>query len=1086
MKTMDFVVRPVTGATRRGTVDAGAATSVIDVSAGEEVSLNIRQFELKTYDKVGSDLHVTLADGRVIVLKGYFAEDEGAVARLFISADGYLSEVTLLEGADGVLYAQYGPTEVWGKWSPHEDLVFLGGDEILAPASDDDNVSMLGAGLLLGGGGLGAASGLGALAAGTVAAGALLGGGGGDGPLPGPQPVPAQPEGPVQQVPSGPRLPTVNERDPIVLGGGDSPSIGISGTADPRAEVEVTIGDKVIVTRPDQDGNWQVVFEGDNFPQDGTYPVEVEVTQPGGEQIDLSGPSVTIDTTPPDLTFTDGTVSTGHVVNGDDQRDGVDISGTSEAGARIAVVIGTVTHGLTANDQGQWTVRFTPDELPEGDYTREVTVTATDAYNNSASFRDTVRVDTIPDPIVIQSWLVAGDGIVNRDEAAGDLVVTGTSTPGNMLTLALFNGTDTITRTVPVQGDGTWRVTYPAGSAGSGEHEATLTATTSDAVGNIGRATAAIQVDTLHHLTIDPAPLGMGNVINADAADDGVVLRGTTQRNSQIEVRFGSITRQATVADDGTWSVRFAGSDFARDEYDATFNVTARDAAGNVDTASRTVRVDTVVDVTIDEGIGRNGLINDAERRAGVRITGTTDPGAEVWVQVGDVRKQADVDGAGLWRVRFETADLPEGQGDLAVTATATDAARNSNTANRTVLLDTEVRDFNWTSTGVAADGVINGDDADDGLFVTGQVEPGSRVMVTLDGVEHEARVLGDGRWSVRFAPSEIRTGEYVTELRAVATDSAHNTDEIRQSVRVDTRLNLLELSGPVTGDNTINLDEAKAGFAVTGQVEALAGVTERSTVQVEFQGQFYQATVDAAGNWRAFIPGEVVPQGNHTLDMVVHARDAAGNIGRLTQVLTVDTDVPTNPIVASYTRDAAGIRSVSIEMTGDQITLTEIEADGDLTPVANVATPIAPLGESLHSFGMIASDGSFVGDHLPDGSNLLITATDTAGNASGTFLAFDALNTSVIDLAGPVATGARIDAIDLSFAEDSTLTLTEAQILALSPDQRSLTIHGGSDDSLTLAGAMRDGTEIVEGRNYAVYSLGEARVIVDEDVRIF
>jgi large repetitive protein len=172
--------------------------------------------------------------------------------------------------------------------------------------------------------------------------------------------------------------------------------------------------------------------------------------------------------------------------------------------------------------------------------------------------------------------------------------------------------------------------------------------------------------------------------------------------------------------------------------------------------------------------------------------------------------------------------------------------------------------------------------------------------------------------------------------------------------------------------------------------------------------------------------------------------------------------------------------------MTGDQITLTEIEADGDLSPVDNVATPIAPLGETLHSFGMITEAGGFVGGHLPDGSNLLITATDTAGNASGTFLAFDALNTSVIDLAGPVAAGARIDAIDLSFAEDSTLTLTEAQILALSPDQRSLTIHGGSDDSLTLAGAMRDGTEVVEGRNYAVYSLGEARVIVDEDVRIF
>jgi len=44
MKTMDFVVRPVTGATRRGVVEDGVAVSVIEVSAGEEISLNLRQF----------------------------------------------------------------------------------------------------------------------------------------------------------------------------------------------------------------------------------------------------------------------------------------------------------------------------------------------------------------------------------------------------------------------------------------------------------------------------------------------------------------------------------------------------------------------------------------------------------------------------------------------------------------------------------------------------------------------------------------------------------------------------------------------------------------------------------------------------------------------------------------------------------------------------------------------------------------------------------------------------------------------------------------------------------------------------------
>jgi hypothetical protein len=1082
MKAMDFVVRPVMGATRRGVVEGGAAASVIEVSAGEEISLNIRQFELTGYARVGSDLQITLADGRIVTLKGYY-EGGAPVARLFISADGYLSEVTLVEGSGGVLYAQYGPTEVWGKWSPHEDLIFLDDDAVTAPLvaangdgdSDNDTVSMLGAGLLLGGGGLGAAGGLAALAAGSVLAGGIGGGSGGSdggtgGGGTGGEPVPGG-------TGSGVRLPTVNEKDPIMVGGGDSPSIVITGTADPDAVVEVTIGNVTQEVKPDENGNWEVVFEGDTFPEDGTYPVVVVVTQPDGSTIDLSGPSVTIDTTPPVVTFTEGTDSVGHIINAEDHSDGIRIAGTSEAGARIEVTVGGVTKTDVTDADGRWKVDFTPTEVPGGEVMRDVSVTATDGYNNSATFTDQLRIDTIPDPIVINSGLIGGNGVVNALEAAGVVSVTGTSTPGNTLTLVYQDGVQTITRTVPVLGDGTWRVDYLPGELRGGEYDVTLTATTSDAAGNIGRASGGFRVDTVHFLQIDPAPLGENNLLNAASVDGGITLRGTTQPGSVVEVRFGNIVRQIT-STDGTWAIPFQSGDFARGEYNATFSVTARDAAGNINTATRTVAVDTDVAVTLDGGIGNNGLINGAARDQGVTLTGTTDSAQNmVMVQVGDVQRAATVDGFGNWQVRFNAADLPQGQGSLGVVVTATDAARNSASARSSVQYDTVVQDFAYTSTGVASDGIINGAEASaaQGVFVTGQVEPGSRVVVTLDGVSRDANVLSNGAWSVRFDPSMIRSGEYMTTLTAVATDRANNSEQISQSVRVDTRLNLLEIAGPVAGDNMINLDESKSGFEVTGRVEQGLTAAERSTVRVEFDGRFYDATVDGAGNWRVFIPGENIRAGFYDAVLIVRASDAAGNTGSLTQVLTIDTDVPTNPIVSSYTRDVTGIRSISIEMMADQVTLTEVASDGTLSPFSSTAFDIPPLNETLHSFSR----------NLPDGSHLVITATDQAGNQSGTFLAFDEISTSVIDLSAPLAAGIRIDAIDLSFAEDSELTLTEAQILALSPDDRSLTIHGGSDDFVTLAGAIRSGTEIVGGRNYAVYELGEARVIIDETVTI-
>lgn len=1090
MKTMEFVVRPSVGASQRGMVEADASLSIIEVSPGAEISLNIRQFELASYVRSGTDLQITLADGRVVMLKDYFS-DGAPVARLFISADGYLSEVALVEGANGVLYAQYGPTEIWSKWSAHDDLIFADGAALVEPAAEGDEVSMLGAGLLMGGGALGAAGGgVAALAAGSL----LLGGGGDDGAPTGPVAGPAGAPGPGEQpvpVPGGGgevpppvlRMPTVNEKDLIQIGGGDTPAIIISGTGEPGANVDVTIGDKALSTPVDDSGKWQVVFEGDKFPADGSYPVVVDVTQPDGSEVDLTGPNVVIDTVPPALTFTEGTVSNGDLFNMDSHPNGVRIGGTSEPGAEISVVIGTATRTTQVDGDGNWSVNFTPAEVPGGEETRDLMVTATDSFGNSAIYRDSAAIDTVPDPITI-AGMTGGDGVVNATEAAGVVSVQGTSTPGNALTLVLEGGGQTITRTVTVQADGSWQVDYQPDELRGGEYDVTLTATTSDAAGNIGRQTGGFRVDTVHFVQIDPAPLGEDNLINAAAVDDGVTLRGTTQPGSVVEVRFGSVTRQVT-STDGTWAIAFSGSDFARAEYDETFMVSARDAAGNTSTASRAVRVDTEIAVTLDGEIGDNGLINAVTRDQGVTLRGTTDSAQNtVTVQVGGAARAATVDQFGNWQVRFEAADLPQGQGDLTVVATATDAARNSASAQTQVQYDTEVRDFAYTETGVAADGIINGVEEEQGLFVTGQVEAGSRVLVTLDGVQREANVLPDGVWSVRYEPSQIRDGEYTTSLTAVATDRAGNSERISHDVRVDTRLNLLEITGPVTGDDIINLAESKAGFEVAGRVEHGPGEADRSSVQVEFDGRFYDATVDGAGNWRAFVPGEHIRTGVDNVDMIVRATDAAGNPGMTTQVLAIDTVDPVNPIVVRREEGPDSTFSVTIKTTDDGISFTEIRSDGTMVDVQTVPADIVTRGDTLHDFGSLVG-GGFTAAPVPDGSNLIVMATDQAGNASGTFLALDNAASRAVDLSTVVDTGLRIDAIDLSFAEDRSLTLSEAQILALSPDDRSLTVHGGNDDSVTLSGASREGAEMVGGRSYAVYAMGDARVIVDEEIQI-
>lgn len=72
------------------------------------------------------------------------------------------------------------------------------------------------------------------------------------------------------------------------------------------------------------------------------------------------------------------------------------------------------------------------------------------------------------------------------------------------------------------------------------------------------------------------------------------------------------------------------------------------------------------------------------------------------------------------------------------------------------------------------------------------------------------------------------------------------------------------------------------------------------------------------------------------------------------------------------------------------------------------------------------------------------------------------------------------IETIDLQFAEESQLTITEAQLVALSSNSDTLTVEGGSDDSVTISGANNIGND---GEGYNLFQLGDATVRIDEDI---
>ncbi len=116
-----------------------------------------------------------------------------------------------------------------------------------------------------------------------------------------------------------------------------------------------------------------------------------------------------------------------------------------------------------------------------------------------------------------------------------------------------------------------------------------------------------------------------------------------------------------------------------------------------------------------------------------------------------------------------------------------------------------------------------------------------------------------------------------------------------------------------------------------------------------------------------------------------------------------------------------------------------------------------------------------------------MVSSNDAAGNLSSTYLVLDEFSTSVVNMANPNLGALQIEAIDLQFAEDSQLTITEAQLVALSDNSDTVTVTGGSDDTVTIAGAIKtDETVDVNGQMHDVYTLGDTgTLIIDDDINV-
>ena len=686
--------------------------------------------------------------------------------------------------------------------------------------------------------------------------------------------------------------------------------------------------------------------------------------------------------------------------------------------------------------------------------------------------------------VVITEGTQSVNHVVNEADHSNGVEIGGNGTPGGVVKVVV----EDVVRETVVDENGNWEVIYTPGEIPGGERETDVSVTiTTD--GGSTSVTDVVVLDTVTGVTFNHQTVETDGTINLIEESDGFTLTGTTEVGASVVVTIDGKDYSATV--NGTdWTLDVASGVIAGGEYELSVKVTATDAHNNVATVTENVKVDTVVNVTVNTTtVATDGTINKVEESEGFTITGTTDAGCEVMVSLeGTSFSQKAVVTGTTWSILVPAGTIAAGEYDLNVKATATDVNNNTKSATGAVHVDTVIN-VDLDTSKVADDGIVNKvERLNDGLVLTGSSDAFAKIDVTFNGVARSTTANEGGVWTANWPTSAIPAGEHpAVPVTVRAEDAAGNVKTISRSVEVDTFVNRLGFDeGKIAGDDILNNAEAAQGLTFGGVVEV-----NSQSVQVIFSkegdvasGVHKTATLNKAdGTWSVTFTPEEIAQGTYTANVRVVATDRAGNVASINDTFAVDTDPNAAPDVDKITTNgtAGGVSGFSIVPDDGTIDVDQVRFDGTPATDKTIVDQANFGGKTWFDFGS--------GDQVPDGSHLVVTNTDSAGNTNSTLLVLEDKTTNDVDFPLENLSGYNIGAIDLEVAYNTDLTISVADIKALSDNDDNLIIHGGADDKVTLEGTatVTGNTQVINNLTYKVVDLGDdSTLLINDDIDFF
>lgn len=200
----------------------------------------------------------------------------------------------------------------------------------------------------------------------------------------------------------------------------------VTGTVEPGSTVVVHFGSGANHTATvAADGTWTVTIPAGEIPAgENSVTLTAVATDKVGNTATLTE-QVQVDTTVMNFASTSGTIGGDGILNAAEVAAGLTLGGTAEVGSTLVIAMANgSSHTVTVGSDGLWTTTFTSAELPHGETTSSVTVTATDHAGNTASYTQTFAVDTV----------APNDPWITNDAGTGNLIsgIATATQPGDL------------------------------------------------------------------------------------------------------------------------------------------------------------------------------------------------------------------------------------------------------------------------------------------------------------------------------------------------------------------------------------------------------------------------------------------------------------------------------------------------------------------------------------------------------------------------------------------------------------------------------------------------------------------------------